>query len=102
MAILINRICYLLHAYTAGLEFVYAQSPEDIKGLMIGIFYLFSAVGTALSLVIILFTVRFHNKLSDKFWYNIVALIIAVPGFFIYLWVAIRYKQRRQDDKEAD
>ena len=86
----------------AGLEFVYAQSPEDIKGLMIGIFYLFDMVAIALSLVIILFTVRFHNKLSDEFWYNIVSLIIAVPGFFIYLWVAIHYKRRRRDDEEAD
>ena len=84
-----------------GMEFVYAQSPKDIKGLMIGVYYFFNEIGRTLALVIILFT-RFHSKLSDTFWYNIVVLIITVPGFFIYLWTAIRYKRRRWDDEAAD
>ena len=62
---------------------------------MIGIFYFFSTMGYILSYIILL-SVRFTT------WYNIVALIITVPGFFIYLWTAIRYRRRRRDDEEAD
>ena len=61
----------------------------------------FNKIGRTLALVIVLF-IRFHSKLSDIFWYNIVVLIITVPGFFIYLWIAIRYKRRRWDDEAAD
>ena len=74
---------FLFCAYI-GMEFVYAQSPKDIKGLMIGVYYFFNEIGRTLALVIILF-IRFHSKLSDTFWYNIVVVIITVPGFFIYL-----------------
>ena len=86
-----------------GMEFVYAQSPKDIKfkGLMIGVYYLFNEMGSILSSVVVL-SIRFRSDLSDMFWYNVIALIIAVSGFFIYLWVAIRYKRRRRDDEEAD
>ena len=84
------------------MEFVYAQSPEDVKGMMIGIYYLFDEMGRILSLLIVLFSIRFHSKFSDMFWYNILVLIITIPGFFIYLWIAIRYKRRRRDDEEAD
>ena len=84
------------------MEFVYAQSPEDVKGMMIGIYYLFDEMGRILSLLIVLFSIRFHSKFSDMFWYNILVLIITIPGFFIYLWIAIHYKRRRRDDEEAD
>ena len=83
------------------MEFVYAQSPKDIKGLMIGVYYFFNEIGRTLSLVIVLF-INFRRNFSDTFWYNIVVLIITVPGFFVYLWIAIRYKRRRWDDEAAD
>ena len=83
------------------MEFVYAQSPKDIKGLMIGVYYFFNDIGRTLSLVIVLF-INFRRNLSGTFWYNIVVLIITVPGFLFNLWIAIRYKCRCWDDEAAD
>ena len=68
---------------------------------MIGVYYFFNEIGRMLSLVIVLF-VNYRRNLSDTFWYNTVVLIITVPGFFVYLWITIRYKRHRWDDEAAD
>jgi len=93
----------MMHYVHAGMEFVYAQSPKDIKGLMIGIFYLFVALSSILPTAMLSFRYKlFSSHFTDSTWYNIFLLVIAVLGFLFFLWVAIHYKRRRRDDEEAD
>ena len=85
---------------TTGLEFIYAQSPESMKGLLTGLFYfifgVFSAVGTT-----IFKTMLPYNVL----WSYGAVLMICGPGVVVYMLVVYCYRNRRRptnDESEQD
>ena len=89
----------------AGLEFIYAQSPNNMKGLQTGMFYLiygiFSGIGSTLY-----FGVNLHDhdgNLAPKLCLILVS--IGIVGFIVYVVSACRYKNRQRptvDGSEHD
>ena len=86
-------------------EFICAQSPYAMKGLLIGVFYCSNGIFLALGeLIELAFILAYHSR--DKFqtfptcsfWYYLLSIIIAVAGIAVFSLVARGYKKRRRDE----
>ena len=89
----------------AGLEFIYAQSPNNMKGLQTGMFYLiygiFSGIGATLY-----FGINLHNH-NEKLTATLclILVVIGIVGIVMYIITACRYKNRQRptaDGSEYD
>ena len=91
--------------YVGAIEFISAQVPFFMKGLMIGMMYCSFYVSSALWLVVSLPFVYVHSiwstgtlDLSCGFWY-ILLLTMVDMGIFLILAILTRwYKKRRRQD----
>ena len=93
------------------LEFVYAQSPDNMKGLITGMFYfLFGVYSTLVSV-----TIYYFNKLQSvddcstpkpptnpTFWYYTGATVIGGVMCILYFIVAYKYKNRTRNNPISD
>ena len=89
--------------FISGLEFLCAQVPYSMKGLIFGTTYGFGAISTAIAL---LFSILFREKLfnwstgviSCGFWYFfqvlVVIIVISIFASIILKW----YKYRKRED----
>ena len=81
--------------YSIGLEFIYAQSPESMKGLLTGLFYcvfgIFSGVAV---LVFYKFPKSTLNGTSTILWFYVIFTVIGSLGFVGYAVVAFMYVNR--------
>ena len=80
------------------MEFIYAQSPSNMKGLQTGMFYLiygiFSAIGST-----IYFVYPIHLKHAfTTIWslFCVILLSIGIVGLVVYGTVAWCYKNRQR------
>ncbi len=92
--VLLLSICF-----PTGLEFIYAQAPEPMKGLLTGLFYFMFGVFSGISNIIFYFFPFDVNNSHDikqdfVFWYYILLLIVAALGLLVYALVAWFYKNR--------
>jgi hypothetical protein len=91
--------------YIGATEFISAQVPFFMKGLVIGMIYCSFYVSSALWLVVSLPFIRIHSiwgtgfrTLSCGFWYMLLLTIVDL-GIFLILAVLSRwYKKRRRQD----
>ena len=89
--------------YIGAIEFISAQVPFFMKGLMIGMTYCSFYVSSALWLAASLPFIRIHSiwgteTLSCGFWYMLLLTIVDV-GIFLILAILTRwYKKRRRQD----
>ena len=90
--------------YIAAYEFICAQSPQAMKGLLIGTFFTIKGVFQLISVLVILipFTVwKFETSFpSCGFVYYLVNIVVAVIGLVAYTWVARRYQYRQRDEPD--
>ena len=102
MAFLLQQCLYALSAmflYPALYEFICAQSPHAMKGMLIGLSFamkgLFQLLGFALGMLIL-----FINKcfLSCAIDFYILTLVVGVVGLAVYVYVARKYKLRERDE----
>ena len=95
---------------TTILEFISAQSPQSMKGLLIGLFFaikgIFQLTSTA---VLFLFSTnaiwaRRHVKAVTNcgFGYLLFTCVAALIGLILFSVVAKRYKYRERDDRPYD
>ena len=96
-----NALGYTLF-YTAAYEFICAQSPHAMKGLIIGTFFaikgIFQLIG---ALIVLLFsTVYTTPRPSCGSAYFLVAVLITLAGLVVYVLVARRYKYRQRDEPD--
>ena len=91
---------------TTTLEFISAQSPHSMKGLLVGLFFalqgFFQLLGYMISLPFSI-TDSWTNKpvpsiISCGFIYFLTIGIVGLIGFILFLIVAKKYKYRRRDD----
>ena len=85
----------------ATFEFIIAQSPYNMKGLIIGLFYSINGLATLIAcLLVIPFSYGFTSdtSLGCGFWYLSILLVFAVFQLTTYTTIAKRYKKRRRDD----
>ena len=86
------------------LEFISAQSPHTMKGLLLGVFYAFRGLFITLGCVA---TIPFaqeklwgdHHGIFDcGFYYFLSNSVLGVIGLVVFLMAARRYRNRERDD----
>ena len=100
--IILNAFAIVLF-YTAAFEFICSQSPQSMKGLIIGAFFAISGLFKFIGVTV--FLVPFHywsildkNFPSCGFAYYVPNIIIAMIGFVTYTLVARGYHYRQRDE----
>jgi peptide/histidine transporter 3/4 len=101
-----------LLVFISTLEFISAQSPSTMKGLIVGLCFTIKSVFQLLgSVALIPFSKIWQSKrikehhppvISCGFGYLSCVLIVALIGFILFLVVAKRYKFRERDDRPYD
>ena len=93
MAETTGALAHLLNFLTA-LEFILAQSPRNMQGLLIGIWYAYQAVAESVQVAtLVTFTQTQYNYLP-----SVVKLLLAAISFIIYIIVAYRYRYRKRNE----
>ena len=82
------------------LEFIIAQSPHTMKGILIGFYYVIRyGVAGLLTLIEHLSCTYIHSAMScNKIITHIVITIIALLSFIVYCFLACKYKLRERDE----
>lgn len=95
-------------------EFIYAQGPDNMKGLLIGIYYFLFGVCNLLTsgLVYYISTLQHYvdncrskNLRLDKnavFWYYCGCSVVGVVGLGVYVITALWYKTRMRNNPVTD
>ena len=89
------------------LEFICAQSPHTMRGLLVGLFYLIYGIFNGVAaLIILLFAKTFesykltHHPLSCGSWFYFTTAVIALVGVVIYFFISRWYKKRQRGGQE--
>ena len=98
----INCVCMLM-IYSGTVEFLAAQVPYSMKGLMIGLCYYFVLLSISAWIVI---TIPFRQysslwgsgMISCGFWFLLLAGVLQMINFFTLLILKMRYKKRKRED----
>ena len=90
----------------SGLEFIYAQSPEHMKGLLTGIFYFIVGICNAGAALLFSHFPLISNLTSKRIdcilWYYVGYAITAVLGFVTYFVIAFLYTNRQRPTSNDD
>ena len=90
--------------YIAAYEFICAQSPHAMKGLLIGTFFTVKGVFQLISVLLVLVpftTWKFETSFpSCGFVYYLVNILVGLIGLVAYTWVARRYQYRQRDEPD--
>ena len=89
------------------MEFIYAQSPHSMKGLLIGLLFC-CGYGLSAALAAALFTTAPNSKDvcfgnsnvivgNCVFWYYVFCMAVAMIGLAMYVVVAMLYRKRTRD-----
>ena len=99
----INCVSMLLINYGA-IEFLAAQVPYSMKGLMIGLCYFFVLLSTGAWIGITIPFSQYSSLnwetgiISCGFWFLLLAGVLQVINFFILLILKMRYRKRKRED----
>ena len=100
---ILNSISYVL-VYNAAFEFICAQSPHAMKGLLIGIFFAIDGVFQLLEVLLLLIPFNWwrlsSNFPSCGFVYYLINVVIVLAGFVAYTQAARRYQYRQRDEPD--
>ena len=99
----LNAVSYLL-IFIASYEFMCAQSPHSMKGLLIGTFFaikgVFQLLGVVLYSVIgVRCNVKHHFPICI-FVYYLINIVIALIGLIAFVLVARKYQYRERDEPD--
>lgn len=98
------RIAMLLFLHYIVLEFIYAQSPDTMKGLLIGIVYLLIGVWEV-TIGVSVPQISEENcpaRLSPILWFYVAISIVSVLGLLFYSPVVCLYKNRKRNNPITD
>ena len=88
--------------FISVLEFICAQSPYSMRGLIIGIFYFITSIFVGLlSITMLGFALGFkkhsgNSLLSCGTWYLMAVIVIGIIGTLLYIITAKWYKKRQR------
>ncbi len=92
---------------TTAFEFICAQSPYAMRGLLIGTYYFVGGVFTALTALLLLVIAKAfeHHQivthhLSCGSSYYLVVLVVGLLGMILYSVVAVWYRKRHRGGQE--
>ena len=88
---------------TAGIQFICAQSPYSMKGLIVGLVYGFLGTSSIIIYILLLpITYTVHkwppNRYGCGMWYLLSASIVLLIVFILACILSRRYKNRKRDD----
>ena len=90
--------------YIAIYEFIYAQSPHSMKGLMIGTFFAIRGTFQLLGALVFIFPFLAWKSTSSfpscGFVYYLVNMVVALFGMIVYIWIARKYQNRQRDEPD--
>ena len=89
----ISGLSYLL-VFLTILEFILAQAPRSMQGLLIGLWYAYQSLAVVVRLVSVLTLQDVHCH----YWPYIVKTLLAIVSFLLYLLVSRWYKYRQRDE----
>ena len=89
----ISGLSYLL-VFLTILEFILAQAPRSMQGLLIGLWYAYQSLAVGVRLVSVLTLQDVHCH----YWPYIVKTVLAIVSFLLYLLVSRWYKYRQRDE----
>ena len=111
---ILNALSYLL-LYVSAFEFICAQSPHSMKGLLIGTFFAIKGVSQLLGVVLLYMPISVKCNPSDLivivndtipafpvcgFIYYFINVVIALIGIIAFTIVAKRYEYRQRDEPD--
>jgi hypothetical protein len=84
---------------TTVLEFISAQSPQSMKGLLIGVFFAFKGFFQLISTIVLFpFSTKHINAVTNcGFGYLLFACVAGLVGLILFSVVAKRYKYRERE-----
>lgn len=107
-----NYIYSLMFNYDAlppiGFEFICAQAPYNMRGLLVGLFFSIQGLFSLISILLqytfsqhAVYSYPFQGKtgLSCGFWYYFILVLISFLGLLLYFLAAHTYKQRQRDNR---
>ena len=111
------HVCYplILHAlsavgytlfFIAAYEFICAQSPHAMKGLLIGTFFTVKGVSQLIGTIVVTLLGRYWWRLGTpsflgcNFVSSLVNIIVAAVGLIAYSCVTWRYQRRQRDEPD--
>ena len=88
--------------YTSNLQFICAQAPYNMKGLLIGLSYmlqtLFSTLGTVLYVAWLNGWLEALYTPTCGTWFYLCTLVVSVALSVLLSWIVRRYKTRERDE----
>ena len=105
-SILLTLGCLLIHA--TALEFISAQSPHSMKGLLVGVFFaikgLFQFISAA---AVVPFAIpgiwnSINAVTNCGFGYYLFTIVVALIGLVVFSVVVRRYRYRERDERPFD
>ena len=79
-----------------ALEFIYAQAPEPMKGLLTGLFYFMFGVSGGISSIVFYFVPTDHQEVNYILWFYVFLTILAALGSLAFTIVVWLYRNRRR------
>ena len=100
----LNAIGYIL-LYIASYEFICAQSPHAMKGLLIGTYFAIKGVFQLLGVLAIYTPIGLLCNIQGKFpvcgfIYYLINIVIALSGIIAFMFVARKYQYRQRDEPD--
>ena len=99
----LNAVGYIL-LYIAVYEFICAQSPHAMKGLLIGTFFAIKGVFQLLAILVLFAPFTTWNLSrsfpSCGFVYYLVNIVVGLTGMVAYVCVARTYRYRQRDEPD--
>ena len=99
----LNALGYMF-LYIATYEFICAQSPHSMKGLLIGTFFaikgVFQLIGVLVIYVPLATCVSHHSFPLCGFIYYLINIVIALVGIVAFIIVSRRYQYRQRDEPD--
>ena len=89
--------------YVAVYEFICAQSPHAMKGLLVGTLFTLEGVFQLIGVSIIVPFTSWNFETSFPscgFVYYLINVLVALIGLVAYTWVARRYQYRQRDEPD--
>lgn len=100
-----SAIGYILF-YIAAYEFISAQSPQTMKGLLIGTFFAVRGVSQLLGTVVLVSLSTRRQQFDEStfshcnFVYSVINIAVSALGLVAYTCVARRYRYRQRDEPD--
>ena len=105
-SILLNIGSLLVHA--TSFEFIAAQSPHSMKGLLVGVFFAIKGIFQFISAAAVIpFAIpniwnRINSVFNCGFGYYLFTIVVALIGLVVFSIVVRRYKYRQRDERPFD